>query len=939
MSVPSDGAKNADLPPNKKRKLANREKMKHAIAYYRGHRNDKYPPSKASIAEKFGLNKTTFRTELNKLAAELGEEITAAECSRLMNIHKYRLLEEEEQVVLEHILHRAKNKVPLNQKTVAEAGNLLLLARGSEPELRKAWIRSWKKRTPELQNVNYRGLVGLSIEFRQQISSWFKNAKMFIEALDGDKCQVWNMVESIYRIGAASKSWAKVPLDDVGNGSINSGEAEYVSVLETVSGDGKVLTPFLLYKGHDTSLSRYKPENVPPFYYRSLENGLLTPGTAIEWLEHLFIRETGAAKNGRTIGLILEESSCFTTSRFQSICREHNIYILYIPKVMSRIFQPLDQVLLSVIPNVFRGQLFSNAKVTPNDVDRGEFIISYDTIRQERLKPQVIQHVWKIVGLFPFDSSQVFGGITKESRRSANNSIVETTLEEPTVHSVEVPSSSAAIDGTHLLSAEPTSGDLLDEETTRPVVEELSTNRVPESAMVSNVAAPQENRSTQESASQTPSVIFEKRSVQPSLRENFTIYDKPLTIGPTAQYTNSPASRAPPTAVIFYSSTPSETIVESNQADDAVTQNTKIQNIETRDKEANDEENRQDSEKRLVERQILAHSEDVRGERSTEDSVELITEASKGANSSASDGFVPVLDVHPNEATEHGLDASHSELLTSEKGVWGGKIDAVATVALTEEPTKHKRDCDLFAEARQSTPDRDSIQEDGQHTKGDDAEVFYSHTESAPRVSLAELLAKSSPTLHEDGPKTDSEVFNPQDVQSWQSKSQPRAPPMNVAEISLNEPWTVESAANEIETSSRKVTSKVPFSEAVEKTIEPPNEELAAEEADESVNKVVRKENTLQEAQPQTRADDEPNESQTDKIQSLENTIKTLSKDVEFWRQQALQNEKLFQSVSKLFFEASKVGGYTMRSDEYDYEMQTLSPEFIERALGGFEAK
>lgn len=58
-----------------------------------------------------------------------------------------------------------------------------------------------------------------------------------------------------------------------------------MTILETICGNGEILSPLLLHKGRDTLLSRYKPANVPAFYYRSLENGLLSSETAIEWLE------------------------------------------------------------------------------------------------------------------------------------------------------------------------------------------------------------------------------------------------------------------------------------------------------------------------------------------------------------------------------------------------------------------------------------------------------------------------------------------------------------------------------------------------------------------------------------------------------------------------------------------------------------------------------
>ncbi|CCG20849.1 Gad1 glutamate decarboxylase [Candida orthopsilosis Co 90-125] len=75
--------------------------------------------------------------------------------------------------------------------------------------------------------------------------------------------------------------------------------------------------------------------------------------------------------------------------------------------------QPLDQAVLSVIDNSFRGNLFNGGQPSPTDVDRGEFIMGHDTIRQKRLKPKALRFFWEITGLFPFDRDQVFKFPTK----------------------------------------------------------------------------------------------------------------------------------------------------------------------------------------------------------------------------------------------------------------------------------------------------------------------------------------------------------------------------------------------------------------------------------------------------------------------------------------------------------------------------------------------
>lgn len=68
--------------------------------------------------------------------------------------------------------------------------------------------------------------------------------------------QVWNMDEASFQLGKTSKQWSKVPLDEKEKLTVNEEKKEYMSILETTSGNDEILTLPLLYKGQDTLLSR-----------------------------------------------------------------------------------------------------------------------------------------------------------------------------------------------------------------------------------------------------------------------------------------------------------------------------------------------------------------------------------------------------------------------------------------------------------------------------------------------------------------------------------------------------------------------------------------------------------------------------------------------------------------------------------------------------------
>lgn len=76
-----------------------------------------------------------------------------------------------------------------------------------------------------------------------------------------------------------------------------------------------------------------------------------------------------------------------------------------------------------------------------------------------------------------------------------------------------------------------------------------------------------------------------------------------------------------------------------------------------------------------------------------------------------------------------------------------------------------------------------------------------------------------------------------------------------------------------------------------------------------------------------------------DSEEKSEGELIRLDKGVEYWRQRALHNKKLFQSASRLFYKALKIGGYTLGDSEYDRKKGMLSMEYIERAFKDMDRK
>ncbi|KAF1928479.1 DDE-domain-containing protein [Didymella exigua CBS 183.55] len=97
-------------------------------------------------------------------------------------------------------------------------------------------------------------------------------------------------------------------------------------------------------------------------------------------------------------------------------CRQHQIYLLYLPPHASHILQPLDLAPFSVVKTHYRSQIRAlSALDDAAPIKKERFVTSYNKAREEGLSERVIRAGWKAAGLCPYNpclvlhSSQVSG--------------------------------------------------------------------------------------------------------------------------------------------------------------------------------------------------------------------------------------------------------------------------------------------------------------------------------------------------------------------------------------------------------------------------------------------------------------------------------------------------------------------------------------------------
>ena len=156
------------------------------------------------------------------------------------------------------------------------------------------------------------------------------------------------------------------------------GQRETITVLETISGDGRVLPPMIIYKGKahyrhwHNNLGEEDKDTVFAYSDKGWTNQIL----GVEYLRLLFepmIAPKGSEKDNWRLLIVDGHNSHFSTE-FISFCEEHRIELFCIPPHTTYILQPLDVGLFSPLQHYYSKGVENFMRVGQESVHKGTFL-------------------------------------------------------------------------------------------------------------------------------------------------------------------------------------------------------------------------------------------------------------------------------------------------------------------------------------------------------------------------------------------------------------------------------------------------------------------------------------------------------------------------------------------------------------------------------------
>ena len=304
--------------------------------------------------------------------------------SRLDSIpHNRKLTQTEETTLVDWILSMDTRGIPPTQALVQEMAELLLAERvqnasALRPKIGQHWVYRFIRRHPELKSRYNRkyDYQRAKCEDPEVIRAWFLLVQNTIAKYGIVDEDIYNFDETGFQMGVISTAKVVTAAEKARTDSIQPGNREWVTVIESVQSTGHILPPLIIFKGVMHHQSWY--ESLPSDWRIGVsENGWTTDEIGLIWLKEHFDPYT----QGRTVGkyrlLILDGHRSHVTAEFDQYCQQNHIIVLCIPPYLSHLLQPLDVSCFSVLKKSYRSVVQELIRAGINHIDKDDFLALY----------------------------------------------------------------------------------------------------------------------------------------------------------------------------------------------------------------------------------------------------------------------------------------------------------------------------------------------------------------------------------------------------------------------------------------------------------------------------------------------------------------------------------------------------------------------------------
>ena len=382
-------------------------------------------PSYQAIASKYNISATAVQRRYDGQTRHMRE---VREKDQL-------LTPGEEKALVKWILQLEAWNFPPTVERMKRMAQELMRKRKDFREIGIHWPDKFRRRHPEVTTrwckpINRHRANNFT---HQTVSDWFELLQNSMDEKDIQKEDSYNMDEKGFALGLLGSEKCFCSKETIELKRSEPGNTDWASVLECISADGRLLPPFIIFKGK-VFMESWIEELVGQGKIGLSRKGWTNNSLGFEWFQEIFEPWTKATQKGEYRMLLVDGHSSHITGDVIQFCVNHKILLICLPSHTTHELQPLDVSYFLPLANKYRrllGEQFNMWK--SENVDKPEFIKLYQEARDIVAKPSTITGAWMKSGLFPLNPDLKLDKIRKKSAEDLEKTQIQRPLTPPEV--------------------------------------------------------------------------------------------------------------------------------------------------------------------------------------------------------------------------------------------------------------------------------------------------------------------------------------------------------------------------------------------------------------------------------------------------------------------------------------------------------------------------
>ena len=350
--------------------------------------------SMRKVAKQYGIPKSSLHDRVN------------GKMTRKEEHQRRQKLSPQEELEIVNWLHRLQAwGWPSRIDQVREMAAELLKKKGDTQNLGIHWGQKFLGRHQQLKKAFVPSLdkKRATAEDSQILDQWFALYSRIKTEYSIDESNIWNMGEKGFMQGVIGKESVTISRHQLKTSMTQLGNREWVALIECVSLDGKVIKPWVIFKGKQ-QMKAWR-EVFTNGHITLSENGWTDTAISVAWLQQVFHPDTCAAPSDSDQWrmLLVDGHGSHVSTEALEFCIQQKIILLCLPHTKHWL-QPIDLGVFAPLAITYKRLVQESTPVGgAYSIDKVDFLKIYQEARAHAIRPEAIISAWEKAGLSPYN--------------------------------------------------------------------------------------------------------------------------------------------------------------------------------------------------------------------------------------------------------------------------------------------------------------------------------------------------------------------------------------------------------------------------------------------------------------------------------------------------------------------------------------------------------